>query len=156
MLEEKVQELRSYKRQHIDTKIELDLSYVLDQSVFLSENDKLNFFREIENIDDLIELDEIEHDMTKKLDGDSTGFLNFFLLMRARLILREYMVTKVSMIGINYVFDFHESVTPLKVRAFLDRFDQKKRMTLLSLTKIRVEKKAWKSSQAFLRAISGS
>lgn len=161
MLEEKVQELRSNKRKSIDTKIELDLSYVLDESLFLSENDKLNFFREIENIDNLIELDEIEQEMRERIEREGidekslSGLRHFFLLIRSRIIFREYSVIKLSRVGMYYVFDLDSSVSPERVRAFLDRFDRKKQMSLLSLTKIRVEKRYWKDTEGFLSELLG-
>ena len=53
----------------------------------------------------------------------------------------------------NYVFDLSSTVKPDMVRAFLDRFDRKKRMTLVSLTKIRVETREWKNTEAFLEEL---
>jgi transcription-repair coupling factor len=155
MLEEKINEIRSEKRQNIETKVELDLSYVLPESFFQSEEDKLNFYREIENIEELEELEDIEDDFYKHHATLSSNAKNLFLLLRARIILREYKVIKLSKVGMNYVFDFHTSVSPEKVRAFLDRFDRKKRMTLLSLTKTRVETREWKSTEDFLRELVG-
>ena len=60
MLEEKIEALKNAKQNRTPTKIELELSYVIDESYFLSEQDKLQFYREIESIENLEELEEIE------------------------------------------------------------------------------------------------
>jgi len=67
LLEERIAELRDEKKKQILTKIELDLSYILPEKYFLSETDKLNFFREIENIETLEELDALEEEMLPQL-----------------------------------------------------------------------------------------
>lgn len=64
MLEEKIAEIKEEKNKKKPVKIELELSYALDDTLFLSETDKLNFFREIENIETVEELDEIEEEFT--------------------------------------------------------------------------------------------
>ena len=65
MLEEKIEELKNKKKKRKPLKIELDISYVIPDEYFLSELDKLNFFREIENIETVEELDEIQEEMYK-------------------------------------------------------------------------------------------
>lgn len=67
MLEEKIAEIKDEKQKKKPVKIELELSYALDDSLFLSESDKLNFFREIENIETLEELDAMEEEMMEKI-----------------------------------------------------------------------------------------
>ena len=64
---------------------------------------------------------------------------NLFILLRTRLILAEYGVIKLSKVGMNYVFDFRDDTEVRIIRNFLERFDAKKDMVLLSAKKIRVE-----------------
>ena len=90
MLEEKISEIRLEKRNRIDTKVELDLSYVLPESFFQSEEDKIHFYREIENIEDRDELDEIENDFYTHHSSDTSNAKNLFLLLRARIIFKEF------------------------------------------------------------------
>jgi transcription-repair coupling factor (superfamily II helicase) len=66
MLEEKVEELKNKKQKSLPVKIELELSYVVDEGYFLSEQDKLQFYREIENVENLEELEEVEEQMIQK------------------------------------------------------------------------------------------
>lgn len=63
MLEEKIEELKDERKKRAWTKIELDISYMIPDEYFLSETDKLNFYREIENIETMEELEEIEKEM---------------------------------------------------------------------------------------------
>jgi transcription-repair coupling factor (superfamily II helicase) len=66
MLEEKVEELKNARKTREWTKIELELSCVIGDEYFASEEDKLSFYREIENIETLEELEEIESEMIGK------------------------------------------------------------------------------------------
>ncbi len=97
MLEEKIEALKNTKQRRIPTKIELELSYVIDEGYFLSEQDKLQFYREIESIENLEELEEIEEQMLHKQNlaivpenKDAESINNLFLLLRARILLTEY------------------------------------------------------------------
>ena len=153
MLEEKIEEIKNERKTRLPVKIELELSYSLPEDLFLSETDKLNFFREIENIESREELDEIESTLKKGKDWES-GISNLFLLLRGRLILREYGVIGVKKIGVSYVFDFLEGTSVEKIRAFLGRFDPKNRMILLSVKKIKVDTSYWKSAIEFLRELT--
>lgn len=148
MLEEKIEILRNEKKKKLPVKIELDLSFVIPEEVFLSEQDKLQFFRDIENIETLEELEEIEKDFEKidtKHESD-----NLFLLLKWRIILGEYGVIKLAKVWVSYIFDFREDIEASRVKAFLERFDSKNSMVLLSLKKIRVETRYWKNSEDFL------
>jgi transcription-repair coupling factor (superfamily II helicase) len=147
LLEERIAELREEKKKRILTKIELDISYILPEEYFLSEADKLNFFREIESLETLEELDEIENEI------NNPEFANLFLLIRTRLILSDYGVVKLSKIGLNYVFDLDERTTVADAKRFLDRFDSSNNMILLSVRKIRIEIKHWKTIEKFLENI---
>ncbi len=69
MLEEKIEELKDEKKKRVWTKIELDISYTIPDEYFLSESDKLSFYREIENIETLDELEEIEKELRVKNDA---------------------------------------------------------------------------------------
>lgn len=154
MLEEKIELLKNEKKVRIPVKVELDLSYTIPDEYFLSEQDKLQFFRDIENIESLEELEEMETDMLKETAENVGGMNNLFLLLRARLILSEYGVRKLSKNGMSYIFDFVEDIDPARVKSFLERFDARKSMVLLSLKKIRVETRYWRSIEDFLEEIT--
>ena len=73
--------------------------------------------------------------------------------MRARIILSEYNIEKISKVGINYVFDLQSHSGVDDTKRFLERFDRENRMILLSTKKIRIETKHWKNSVDFLKNI---
>ncbi len=155
LLEERIAELREEKKRHILTKIELDISYVIPTEYFLSEADKLNFFREIENLETIEELEEMENDMSPLFkDNQWNTWNHLFLIIRSRMILSEYKVVKVSKIGINFVFDLSEDTSVYDAKRFLEKFDNQKRMSLLSVKKIRVESRYWKSNEDFLKSLA--
>ena len=62
LLESKIKELKSGSKKHtlLDISIELDLNLILEDALFTSDMDKLNFYRNIESIETLEELVEFE------------------------------------------------------------------------------------------------
>ena len=62
LLESKIEELKSGSKKHalLDIGIELDLNLILEDALFTSDMDKLNFYRNIESIETLEELVEFE------------------------------------------------------------------------------------------------
>ncbi len=150
MLEEKVSELKEEKKKRVLPKIELEIPYSIPDTFFQSELDKLNFYREVESIESIEELEEVEESMQ---DSKIQTVQNLFILLRTRLTLAEYGVIKVSKVGMNYVFDFRDDTEVRLIRNFLERFDIKKDMVLLSAKKIRVETRYWKSGEEFLESL---
>ncbi|MBP6981887.1 DEAD/DEAH box helicase, partial [Candidatus Gracilibacteria bacterium] len=149
MLEEKIESIKNEKKSKKPVKIELDIDVNLEEGMFLSETDKLNFFREIENIESIEELDDIESEMQKNKSGKG-----LFLILKARLLLAEYGVQAVKKNGVSYTFDFYEGTPTEKIRDFLARFDKKNDMILLSIRKIKIETRLWKNAEAFLETIT--
>ena len=84
---------------------------------------------------------------------NNPAFANLFLLIRSRLILSDYGVVKLAKIGLNYVFDLEERTTVGDAKRFLDRFDRGNDMILLSVKKIRIETKHWKTVELFLLSL---
>ena len=104
MLEEKIAELKHEKQTKIFTKIELDLSYIIPNEFFISELDKLNFFREVENIDNISELEALENEFLQNERNEHIE--NLFLLLKARIIFGAFGIEKISKNGNFYVLDF--------------------------------------------------
>ncbi len=77
------------------------------------------------------------------------------MILKTRLLLAEYGVQAVKKNGVSYTFDFYEGTPTEKVRDFLTRFDKKNDMILLSVRKIKIETKLWKSAEKFLEDITG-
>lgn len=151
MLEEKIAELKHEKQTKIFTKIELDLSYIIPDEFFISELDKLNFFREVENIDNIEELETLEHEFLQ--DDHNEHIENLFLLLKARIIFWSFGIEKISKNGNFYVLDFKKWHTIYELKNFLDAFDKTKNMIVVSPEKIRIDIKNFQNSRDFLQAI---
>jgi transcription-repair coupling factor (superfamily II helicase) len=148
LLEEKIETMKHGKKEKNTCKIDLELSYIISDEIFDSEMDKLSFFRDIESIETLEDLDITES--TFEMDEGDESMQNLFLMMRSSIILGSYWVTRVSKMGSYYHFDFSEGTTPAALRAFLERFDSGHEMIIVSVTKIKVEVKNWKDTRGFL------
>ena len=152
LLEEKVDEIKNGKKKDVRCKIELDLSYAIDDEFFDSELDKLSFFRDIDSIETLPDLEYAES--TFRVESIPESMTNLFLSLRSSIILTGYSVKKVSKIGNNYHFDFHEGTRPDDLRRFMDRFDKGGDMIIVSITKIRIEIGLWKGVREFLEFLT--
>lgn len=157
MLEEKISALRNERATRTICRIELDLPFRIDDTYFLSELDKLNFYREIENIDTIEELEEIERDMhyraQKKSESHTYDAGNLFLLLRSRIILSEAGIERVSKNGQFYVLEFPRGTQANTVKSFLDAFDRDRRMILVSLEKIRIDARVFRDAADFLEKL---
>lgn len=78
---------------------------------------------------------------------------NLFLSLRISIILSGYSVKKIAKIGASYHFDFQEGARPDDLRRFLERFDPKGNMIIVSISKIRIETSLWKSPREFLSSL---
>ena len=95
LLENKVEELRTgeKKSSFLDIGIDLNISIVLDDALFTSDIDKLNFYRNLESVESLAELDSFE----SAWSGETSEALDrLFLLLRARILLSKYRVTSIK------------------------------------------------------------
>jgi len=151
LLEEKIEVLRHGKKIQEQCKIDLELSYVIDDDEFDSEMDKLSFFRDIESIETLEDLDIAES--TFRTDDMKEPMNNLFLMMRSSIILKGYGVCRVSKLGTHYIFEFSEGTTPDRLRGFLERFDSGKEMIIVSITRIKVDVKNWKGARELLLSL---
>ncbi len=151
LLEEKIKELKDWDiSKKIDCKIELDISYYISDDFFQNEIDKLNFFRNIESIETIEDLDfsyktfiEWNDKVPKELD-------NLFLILKIRLILSQYWVINLKKVLNNYIFEFDKNTTVEKIRSFLE-FDKSKNFIIITIHKIKVNTEFWKNDLDFLK-----
>jgi transcription-repair coupling factor (superfamily II helicase) len=141
LLEEKIEELRNGKISiKNDCKIELDISYFIDADFFDSELDKIRFFRNIESVETLEDLEYTHKTFEEANEKLPDSFENLFLLLRARIIFRKFGVTSLKKIGSSYVFELDSTVEVLMVRKFLE-LDTTGDFILVSVHKIKVDVK---------------
>ncbi len=153
LLEEKIEELRSGNlTPKNDCKIELDISYFIDNDFFDSELDKIRFFRNIESIDTLEDLEFAHQTFAEANETLPESFENLFLLLRARIIFRTFKVISLKKIGSSYVFELDPTLTVPMVRKFLE-LDTTGDFILVSVHKIKVLVKNFKGDKDFLETL---
>lgn len=128
MLEDKIEELKinrsiinedevSLKR--IDTTIDLNIEAYITDKYFSSELDKINFYREIESIRDLEDLDNLISDF-KEINWDfEKQTQNLFDIIRLKILSSKYKIRSIRKVGINYQIDFDENTTLDELKRFL-------------------------------------
>lgn len=121
LLEEKIEELQSGKiPSKIDCKIELDISYFIEDDFFDSELDKIRFFRSIESMETLEDLEYSHRTFEEANETLPESFENLFLLLRTRIVLGQYNVQILKKVGSNYVFEFDPKTDVSVLRKFLE------------------------------------
>lgn len=143
LLEEKIEELRNGKKpEKNDCKIELDISYFIDNDFFDSELDKIRFFRNIEAIETLEDLEYTHTTFEEANEKLPEAFENLFLLLRSRIIFRRFGVISLKKIGSSYVFELDPVTEVPMVRKFLE-LDTTGDFVLVSVHKIKVSVKSF-------------
>ena len=125
-----------------DCKIELDISYFIDNDFFDSELDKIRFFRNIESVDTIEDLEYTHKTFEEANTVLPESFENLFLLLRARVIFRKFGVTSLKKIGSSYVFELDSRTEVPTVRKFLE-LDAMGDFTLVSIHKIKAKTKIY-------------
>ena len=150
LLEEKIEELKNGKKpEKNDCKIELDISYFIDDDFFDSELDKIRFFRNIESIETLEDLEYTHQTFEEANETLPEAFENLFLLLRSRIVFRKFGVVSLGKIGSSYVFEFDVSVGVPMVRKFLE-LDITGDFVLMNIHKIKVDVKKFRGDKDFL------
>ena len=139
MLEEKIVELQTgTKISNQQTKIELELSVLPNETIFSSESEKIHFYRLAESLTSIEEIEELESEML--YEGEMGWLSNVFKLLKSKIILRKFHVIKLSRIGANYFFEFPKGTTPKEIRDFLD-IDKDGIMVVVNMERIRIDAK---------------
>ena len=100
MLEEKVEELKqnsgNSKKDNIDIKIDLSLEAFISDKYFTSEIDKLNFYREIETLNSINDLNNLI-DSFKRINPDfDKNTKNLFYILKLKLKARKFCLPSTS------------------------------------------------------------
>ena len=143
-----MEELQTGTSHHsMDIKIELDIEFVLSDSLFNGDVDKIHFYRSLEGIDTIEDLEDAENSLTKTY-GNDVDVSRLFLLLRARILLSKYGVTTVKKVLKDYVFDF-VGATTADIRSFLE-VDQEGNFLVQSLERIRAAQDIYDGDLDFL------
>lgn len=166
MLEEKIEDLkqkkasvgnagmRSDKKQniHIQTQIDLMISAGIPDSYFLSETDKLNFYREIEMIQDIWDLEFLKNSFFESSQDTfeiPEETQNLFSLLECQILSGKYKITLIKKIWLNYQIAFHQYSSLDDVKWFL-KLDKDVKFRLIDATKLRCKTKDFVSDTKFI------
>ncbi len=154
MLEEKVEELKqnsgNNKKDNIDIKIDLSLESFISDKYFTSEIDKLNFYREIETLTTINDLNNLINSF-KKINSDfDKNTKNLFYILKLKLKSRKFFIKSIKKIWVNYQIDFHEHITLDKLKEFL-KLDKEVKFTVISINRLRTSIKNFENDELFLQ-----
>lgn len=154
MLEEKIEELKlegsdsSKITSPQDTKIDLNITAHIPDSYFLSETDKLHFYREIELVEDIADLEFLKESFIENSKSEDVESL--FLLLECQILAKKYNIIQIKSTGIHYQIDFDSSVTLELLKGFL-KLDKEIKFQVIHITKLRSPKKAFENDKKFLK-----
>lgn len=154
MLENKIEELKSdgiplEKRNKEDISIDLWISAFIHDDYFNGETDKINFYREIENIRTLDELEDLKKEFYTISWNTPEETKNLFDMLTLKIKCQEYKIISIKRVGINYEINFSHTITVEELKNFL-KLDKDVIFHIVSLDKIRTPKKKFSSDGEFL------
>lgn len=160
MLEEKIQELKEQQQsgKHIESvknpssavNIDLMITASIPDSYFLSETDKLNFYREIELIRDVSDIEFLKNELFTLNSDIPKETENLFLILETQILAQKYSIESIKKVGMSYQIDFawEEDIETLK--SFL-KLDREVRFTVISWSRLRTPTKGFAKQENFLQ-----
>lgn len=157
MLEDKIAELKNSWldekeniSKRIETIIDLNIWAYIDDSFFSSELDKINFYREIESISTLNDLENLKNDFFSLNENIPETTKNFFDLLYLKIIWNDYKISSIRKVWINYQIDFKEESNLEDVKEFL-KLDKEIKFSFVDDKKIRSLIKNFDSVEKFVK-----
>ncbi len=130
MLEDKIQELKEKQNMYdendekiikkINTTIDLKMESYIPQDYFSSELDKINFYREIESLRTIEDLNNLISDFEEINSNIPKETKNLFDLLQLKILASQYKISSIKKIWINYQLDFSDSLEIAELRKILD------------------------------------
>jgi len=161
MLENKIEELKIEKDlawkdnkslKRINTIIDLNINAYIPEEFFTSDLDKINFYREIESIRELEDLNNLISDFKEINKNIPESTENLFNLIKIKILCSKYKINSLRKIWINYQIDFDESVTLDDLKKFL-LLDKEVKFSVVNSYRLRSSTKNFISEQNFIKYI---
>ena len=158
MLEDKIEELKNawlseseeIKEKRIKTIVDLSIDAFIDDNLFSSELDKINFYREIENIRTLEELEIVKKDFFSFNENLSESVKNFFDLLYLKIIWFAFKINSFRKVWINYQIDFFEESNLDDLKKFL-QLDREVKFQFVDAKKLRSSVKNFENTEKFVQ-----
>ena len=154
LLEQKIQEIQTGVVSKPECRIDIGMSYYIDDDFFDSDMDKLHFFRQMESIETLEEIEYAYTQITQEHEEVPDQVEMFFWLLAAKVFFQKYGVLEVKKSLGNYVFTFDAQVQKDQIKAFLD-MDMQRHVVLVSMTKAQVPARVFQSPEKMLQYFMG-
>lgn len=151
MIEDKIEELSNTrkKEEKTITKIDLNIDIWVDDNYFSSQIDKINYYREIETIDDLESLNDIITDFENNNNKIDARTKNLFDLIKLKILALKHKITSIKKVWINYQIEFRENINIEELKEFLV-LDKEVIFSIVSINKIRASNKKFKNDEEFM------
>lgn len=157
MLEDKISELKNSwidleekKEKRISTIIDLNIDAYIEANLFTSELDKINFYREIESVTTLDDLENMKNDFFSINENISESTKNFFDLLFLKIKAFNYKISCIKKLGINYQIDFMEETDLEDVKNFL-KLDKEVKFMFVDSKKLRTATKNFTNTEKFVK-----
>lgn len=158
MLEEKIQELREQKQwikpePKLDMQVDLQISASIPDEYFQSESDKIHFYREIESLSHIDELDMLIA-WFKDVNPDiPESTQNLFTILHLKLLGQKYFIQSIKKVGIHYQVDFKEQITLPELKEFL-ALDKEVHFHVVDIKRLRASTKLFENDKKFLQYLT--
>lgn len=159
MLEEKIEELKNNKKNghsviklKIKTQIDLMISASIPDNYFLSETDKLNFYRELELIENVDDLEYLKNQSFSN-NLDSPEIENLFTLLETQIYAQKHKIQSIKKVGINYQIDFISDILLEDVKAFL-ALDKELLFQVVNISRLRTSVKGFENDIKFIKYLA--
>ena len=153
MLEEKIEWMKKNPEKRevdkIDTKIDLQISAFVPNSYFNSETDKLNFYREIESLDTVQDLQTMIQEFREINSVFTPEIENLFMMLEAKLKAKTRSIISIKSLGQNYQLQFKKDIPLEELKAFL-KLDREVRFAVVDIQRLRTPRKHFANDKKFL------
>ena len=156
MLEEKIEELKEspekIPKDKLDTSIDLEISATIPDEFFQSESDKIHFYREIESLSSVEELELIISGFTEVNETLPDSTKNLFSILRIKILAQKYSINSIKRVGMNYQINFKESVKLHTLKDFL-KLDKKISFQVIDIKRLHAPIKLFENDKKFLQYV---
>lgn len=167
MIEDKIEQLKSNinqtsnteekkeKNQEIklNTKIDLNINIWIPDNYFSWELDKINYYREIESISSLNDLNNIINDFNLVYCSDNNKIpketSNLFDILKLKIYSKSYYIKSIKKVWLYYQIDFIESLNLDKLKEFLI-LDKEVIFSVINVSKLKAKTNKFKKDDDFL------
>lgn len=153
LLERKIEEIKQTSTltpiETFETTIDLQVEAYIPDSYFNGEADKLNFYREIESIQSLEDIDAIRKDFAEINPNLGDEVKNLFSLLHLKIQSKKYKIISIKKVGIHYDIGFKQNIVVDELKKFLV-LDKDVLFHIVSIDKIRTSRKSFKNDSEFL------